>query len=193
MRLPDTAHTSRPWRIHEIASGFRLEDVWALSTPGGPDDFPRLVRLIAAGGLADNPNGAVRALWAFRRKAGELFGWDDPDNSNKRATLTLRDGLPPDLRSGPVGPEHATLPFTPLYLTSDEWAAELVNGTVHGVMHVGWVGDAAGGYRGQLAILVRPNGRLGAAYMAFIKPFRHLIVYPALTRQIAQAWRRGRR
>ena len=44
MRLPNSAHTSRPWRIHELARDFRLEDVWALPTPGGPADFPRLVR-----------------------------------------------------------------------------------------------------------------------------------------------------
>ena len=43
MRLPDSAHTSRPWRIHQLANDFRLEDVWALPTPGGPDDFPLLV------------------------------------------------------------------------------------------------------------------------------------------------------
>jgi hypothetical protein len=190
MRLPDTAHTSRPWRIHEIAAGFRLEDVWALPTPGGPDDFPRLVRLIAAGGLSDNPSGAVRALWAIRVKAGDLLGWDRPDNSKRRAAPTLRDRLPADLRAGPAGPGHRTLPFTPLYLTGDEWAAELVNRTVHGVMHIGWVGDGAGGYRGQMAVLVRPNGQPGAAYMAFIKPFRHLIVYPSMTRQIGQAWQR---
>jgi hypothetical protein len=36
MRLPDTAHTSRPWRIHELTGDFRLEDVWALPAPGGP-------------------------------------------------------------------------------------------------------------------------------------------------------------
>ncbi|MDF2703344.1 MAG: hypothetical protein K0S10_2290, partial [Rubrobacteraceae bacterium] len=30
MRLPNTAHTSRPWRIHELTRDFRLEDVWAL-------------------------------------------------------------------------------------------------------------------------------------------------------------------
>ena len=35
MRLPDAAHTDRPWRIHEVARDFRLEDVWALPTPGG--------------------------------------------------------------------------------------------------------------------------------------------------------------
>jgi hypothetical protein len=27
MRLPNTAHTSRPWRIHEFTRDFRLEDV----------------------------------------------------------------------------------------------------------------------------------------------------------------------
>src|SRR5213596_345770 len=41
MRLPNTAHTSRPWRIHELTHDFRLEDVWALPGVGGPDDFPR--------------------------------------------------------------------------------------------------------------------------------------------------------
>src|SRR6266540_5252970 len=49
MRLPNTAQTSRPWRIHELTQDFRLEDVWALPTPGGADDFRRLVHLIASG------------------------------------------------------------------------------------------------------------------------------------------------
>ena len=35
MRLPNTAHTQRPWRIHAIAPDFAVEDVWALPTPGG--------------------------------------------------------------------------------------------------------------------------------------------------------------
>lgn len=49
MRLPKRAHTSRPWRIYELARDFRLCDVWALPTPGGPGDFPRLVRQIVSG------------------------------------------------------------------------------------------------------------------------------------------------
>ena len=39
------------------------------------------------------------------------------------------------------------------------------------------------------AVLVKPNGLLGAAYMAAIRPFRHLIVYPALLRQIERLTR----
>jgi uncharacterized protein DUF2867 len=42
-----------------------------------------------------------------------------------------------------------------------------------------------------MAVLVRPNGLLGAAYMAAIRPFRHLIVYPAMIRQIERAWRQA--
>ena len=55
MRLPNAAHTSRPWRIHALTPDFRLEDVWALPTPGGPDDFPRLVRQFTAGDPSTQP------------------------------------------------------------------------------------------------------------------------------------------
>jgi hypothetical protein len=40
-----------------------------------------------------------------------------------------------------------------------------------------------------MAVLVKPNGRFGRVYMAAIKPFRHLIVYPAMLRQIEREWR----
>jgi hypothetical protein len=189
MQLPDCAHADRPWRIHELTGDFRLEDVWALPTPGGPDDFSRLVRTIAAGNPEENSPPVARALWALRWKLGELFGWDDADTGLGSRVPTLRDRLPADLRDGASGPGFETLPFTPLYLLEDEFAGEIANKTVHGVMHIGWVEDPAGGYRGQLAVLVKPNGALGSAYMAAIRPFRHLIVYPPLIRHIGRQWR----
>ena len=91
MRLPDTAHTSRPWRIHALTPDFRLEDVWALPTPGGPDDFPRLLEVITgydpARGLLGGGSRALRAPLEDRRgarmgrRAGRrrwLAGADDP-------------------------------------------------------------------------------------------------------------------
>ena len=78
--------------------------------------------------------------------------------------------------------------FSPLYELDDEWAAELINATVHGVIHLGWVPDETGGYRGQMAILVKPNGPLGRAYMAAITPFRYLIVYPRMLKSIGRKW-----
>lgn len=189
MRLPNTAHTSRPWRIHELTRDFRLEDVWALPTPGGPDDFPRLVQLFASFDPFRSSSAAVRTLFAIRRRVGERLGLDDPEAGLGSRVPRLLDRLPADLRDGPSGPESEVLPFTSLYLTEDEWAAEIANRTVHGVLHLGWVPDDTGGYRGQMAVLVKRNGLLGAAYMAAIAPFRHLIVYPPMLRGIERDWR----
>ncbi|WP_026316589.1 DUF2867 domain-containing protein [Actinokineospora enzanensis] len=189
MRLPDTAHTVRPWRIHEIAPDFHLEDVWALPTPGSAGDFPRLVRLAANRDYGDTPSHAARALVAFRRTLGAWFGWDAADSGVGTRVATLRERLPADLSAGPTGPEFPNRPFTSVYLTENEWASEIANRTVHAVMHLGWVPDGAGGYRGQMAVLVKPNGRLGRAYMKAIAPFRYLVVYPPLIRHFGQAWR----
>jgi hypothetical protein len=187
--LPDTAHTSRPWRIHELAGDFRLEDVWELPTPGGPDDFPRLVQQFAAADPSQSLPAPARALWALRLKLGELFGWDDEKDGLGSRVATLRERLPADLRDAPAGPDSDSFPFRPLYLLEDEWAGEIANRTMHGVMHLGWVPDGNGAYHGQMAVLVKPNGRFGRAYMAAIRPFRHLIVYPALMRRIGRGWR----
>src|ERR687891_33384 len=191
MRLPNIAHTSRPWRIHELTRDFRLEDVWALPGSARPDDFPRLVQLIASLDPSQGSSRAVRTLWAIRWKVGELLGWDDPDAGLGSRVPTLRDRLPADLRDAPSGPAFDALPFTPLYLTDDEFAAEIANQTVHGVMHLGAVPDGTGGYRAQVAVLVKPNGLFGNAYMAAIRPFRHLIVYPALMREARELWERN--
>jgi hypothetical protein len=193
MRLPSTAHTSRPWRIHELTHDFRLEDVWALPTPGGPDDFPQLVAGIASGNLSQRSSRAVRTLWAIRRKVGALLGWDGPDAGVGVRVPTLRDRLPADLRDAPSGPDFGARPITSLYLLENEFAAEIANQTMHGILHLGWVPDQTGGYRGQMAVLVKPNGLLGTAYMAAIRPFRHLIVYPQMTQQIERAWQASAR
>ena len=190
MRLQNSEHMYRPWRIHEIAPDFRLEDVWEFPGRVGPDDFPRAIELLAAYDTAESSAAAVRALFALRWKLGALLGWDSPEAGVGSRVPTLRDRLPADLREAP-GPEFGRLPFTSLYQVHDEWAAEIVNRTVHGVLHIGWVPDGTGGYRGQMAVLVRPNGTLGRAYMAAISPFRHLVVYPPLLREIGRDWRAG--
>ncbi|TMM19122.1 MAG: DUF2867 domain-containing protein [Actinobacteria bacterium] len=188
MRVPNEAHSSRPWRIHELTHDFRLEDVWALPGLRGPDDFPRLVQLIASYELSESSSSAVRTLVAIRWRLGELLGWDAPRGGRGSGAAMLRDRLPADLRDAPSGPDIAAAPSTSLYLLADEWAVEIANRTVHGVLHVGRVPDQAGGVRGQLAVYVKPNGLLGTAYMAAIRPFRHFIVYPAMLREIERAW-----
>ena len=96
--------------------------------------------------------------------------------------------MPADLHDAPAGPEFDT-PFRSVYLTNDEWAAELANRTVHAVMHMSWVPDDAGGYRGQMAVLVKPNGLFGWLYMAGIARSGACSFTRRLMRDFEQTWR----
>jgi hypothetical protein len=191
MKLPNTAHESQAWRIREIAPDFTVEDVWSLPAHGGPEDFQTLLELLIAGDPANGESHATRLLWRARWRLGSWLGWDDADELPIPGTgeASLADRLPDDLRDTAADLEFVSLPFTSLYRTNVEFAAELSNRTVHGVMHLAWVDQGEGRYQGQMAVYVKPRGRAGKAYMALIKPFRHWIVYPALTRQTAVAWR----
>ncbi|MFB6840514.1 DUF2867 domain-containing protein [Streptomyces sp. NPDC056361] len=189
MRLPRTAHTSHPWRIHEIAGDFQVEDVWELPVTGGPDDLERLVRQFTGENRTALSAPVVRTLFAVRWKLGALLGWDKPAAGLGGRVETLRDRLPDDLRAGARGPDLRAVPFTSVYQAHDEWVAESANRTVHAVMHIGWVPDGAPGrHRARMAVLVKPNGLLGAVYMAGIKPFRYLGVYPKLLGAIGREW-----
>ena len=94
MRLPATAHTSRPWRIHELTPDFRVEDVWALPTPGGRDDLPRLVSQFAERNFAAGAPLQVRFLWDLRWKLGELLRLDREQDGVGSRVATLRGRLP---------------------------------------------------------------------------------------------------
>jgi hypothetical protein len=130
-RLPNSAHTSRPWRIHEITPDFRLEDVWALPVRGEESDFPALVQGFAAGDPSQGFSWLARALWSTRWKVGELLGWDEAKTGLGAMVPTLRERLPGDLLDAP-GPGFDALPFISLYLIENEFAAEIANRTMHG-------------------------------------------------------------
>jgi hypothetical protein len=202
-RLPNTAHTSRPWRAHEFTGDFELEDVWELPTPGGPDDLARLVQWVNTPEyereVLDAAPVVFRALFALRWKLGRLFGWDEPAAGVGGRVRSLRERLPPDLLEAPRGPDRRSAPgrpdvggpplFSSIYQTHDEWLTEFSNETVHSLMHIGWVPDDSGsGYHAQMAVLTKPNGWLGKAYMAAIKPFRYALIYPMLLRSIERQW-----
>jgi hypothetical protein len=182
MRLPSSAHTSQPWRIHDLTRDFRLEDVWQLPGFGSADGFPRVVARTASQDPARSGSWAVRTLFAARWRIGQLLGWDDPNSGLGQRVTTLRERLPEDLRRT-HGPEFVALPFSSLYLLENEFAAEVANRTMHGVMHLGWVAQPSGRFAAQMAVLVRPNGLLGTTYMGAIRPFRHLVVYPGILRE----------
>ena len=101
---------------------------------------------------------------------------------------SVRERLPDDLAAGPRGPDLADPPFRSVFQTHDEWVAETANGTVHALVHVGWVRCDDGVYGAQATVLVRPNGRSGRLYMALSRRSGCMIVYPRVLRAIGRRW-----
>jgi Protein of unknown function (DUF2867) len=191
MRLSNGEHEAHAWRIGEVAPDFKLEDAWSLPAQGGLEDFATLLEVIASLDPAKSRSRATRTLFAIRYRLGGWLGWDDAPQAlaiphDTETTLSAR--LPADLRDTATPLSLRATDFTPLYRTDVEWAAEISNQTVHAVIHLAWVEQGKGLYRGQMGVYVKPRGKLGAAYMRAIAPFRHAIVYPALMREIERAW-----
>lgn len=198
MRVPNEVQLARPWRIHTVVADFRLEDVWTLpAIHGERDDFGSVIEMAGRFDPAKADSAPTRVLWGVRDRLGEWFdlgristtaGTDNRLPIPGTREFSLAERLPDDLRGSANDVHFDRLPFVPLYRTENEFAAEISNQTVHGVMHLAWVDRDDGGHRAQMAVYVKPRGRFGLAYMAFIKPFRYWIVYPALERQLGRAW-----
>jgi uncharacterized protein DUF2867 len=204
MRIPNAAHKSHPWRIRAIVPDFVLEDVWELPVRGGAEDFPLLLELMAASDPANADSLPARLLWRLRDRLGSWFdlgGISAPVEDGEDAAeglpipgtseTSLRERLPEDLQGTAAEVDFGSLPFVPLYRSDSEFAAEISNRTVHGVVHLAWVDQGGGRHQAQMAVYVKPRGHLGQAYMALIKPFRYLWVYPDLLRTIARGWDAG--
>lgn len=196
MRIPNEQHLSRDLRIHALVPDFRLEDVWMLpGIEGSAADFDRAVELMLGLDPLHSSRGAARLLWQVRDLLGRWFGLGEvTEPATGLPPHSLRDRLPAELRGTADGVTYDHLPFVPLYRTETEFAAEVANATVHGVLHLSWITDDGETYQGRMAVYVKPNGWFGTGYLAFIRPFRYLVVYPALERHIAREWRaRGAR
>lgn len=199
MRVPNQVHVEQPWRIHAIAVGFTLEDVWQFpGINGAPGEFDQLICLMTGFDPGATDSFPARSLWRIRDTLGRLFDLGRISTSARRgddsseSEAALVAGLDDDLIGSADGMRFEHLPFRPLYKTADEFAAHLANATVHAVMHLAWAGHGDTRHC-EMAVYVKPNGLFGRSYMAFIKPFRYLVVYPALERQFTATWsRRGR-
>jgi hypothetical protein len=202
VRVPNEVQLSRPWRIHSVVADFTLEDVWTLpAIRGGEDDFGSVVEMAARSDPSNADSAPTRVLWGVRDRLGEWFDLGRISTTASRDNrlpipgtreFSVGERLPENLRGSANDVHFDHLPFVPLYRTENEFAAEISNQTVHGVMHLGWVDRDGGTYQAQMAVYVKPRGRFGRAYMAFIKPFRYWIVYPALERELERAWRHRR-
>lgn len=197
MKLPRSAHDAHPWVISRIAPDFKLLDAWALPVEGRRDEVMSFLERLGAFDPSDAGSRVSNALFRVRLLIGRWLGWDDP--ARKRpipgcTETTLSARLPEHLRGSAEEPEitgamaRIAGGFVPVYRTEDEWAAEISNDTVHGVLHLGLVKRGDGIYRAQMGVYVKARGWPGELYLKLIQPFRYLIVYPALMRRLGRAW-----
>lgn len=192
MRVPNETLDGQAWRIREVLGDFPLEDLWQLPDMTGTQaEFGDLLDQVAGADPSHDAPAAVRFLWNVRDALGRWFGLGEiAAPTDEPPPESLRHNVPADLRGTADDVQFAALPFVPLYRTDTEFAAEVANRTMHGVMHLGWLQVGDDTFIPQMAVFVRPNGIFGRAYMQFIKPFRYAIVYPALEKRMAQQWRR---
>jgi hypothetical protein len=195
VRVPNAVHLKHRWVISEIAHDFDLLDVWALPARGTADEFRAFVETMASFDPSSSGSAASRALFKIRELLGRVLRWDEPSKTRPIPGCTdtsLATRVPQALRGTadelPVSDALRRAGATPLFLTADEAALEIANDTVHGVLHFSLVKEPDGLYRPHMAIYVKPHGLLGQIYLKAIAPFRHLIVYPALMRQIERTW-----
>jgi hypothetical protein len=198
MRAPNDVLKTQRWIIDDIVHDFDVEDIWALPIDGGPDDFEAVIDLMQS---IDFPGSAplpVRLLWGIRDLLGRMFGlgristsaddagaWPPVPGTDERSLIGR---VPAELRNTATDSHLTDKPFRPLYLTDTEVADEISNRTMYGVMHLAWVDQGGGRYQAHMTVYVKPRGALGKAYMAFIKPFRYAIIYPALMRHLERGW-----
>jgi len=189
MRVDPAAFQKIDLRCHAFLDDVRLHDVWAIPLQdGGPDRTMADFRALMLGDRRPPPSIAVRALFALRWRLGRVLGWDDdghdPPDASYVHRLTEADRVqsrvPPGTREGR---------FRVLYVLRDEALSEIRNATVHGFLALALT-HREQGYVVYMAIYVKAVSRFTPLYMALIDPFRRFVVYPALGRQVQQAWLR---
>ena len=175
-------------RAHELLAGVPLHDVWVVDLPGGGadrtiTDVQPLLRFDRVSQL----NWVVRCLFGLRFVLGRVFGWDDEAKAAVGRASYLSKLSDEDRAGSMVAPGEKDGPFTVLYVGRREAISEARNRTVHAFLVLALV-PRGPDYRLYWAVYVAPVGRLTAAYMALIDPFRRRVVYPAILRYVRRRW-----
>ena len=183
MRLSPESFRQLPLYTHTFLSDVPLHDVWAIPLPNArPDLTLRQVMALMQTTQPRQVNPIVRTLFGLRWFLGRLFGWDK--KTGKTATLSYIDRLPPAERARSLEvPGRQNGLFRVVYTFENESLGEIINGTVHAFSLL-TLQPAERGHTLYWAIYVKKINRLTPFYMALIDPFRRLLVYPAITKNI---------
>lgn len=192
MQINTNEHYNQPWIVHDLLADFEVEDVWQFPVElENEHTIPHFQNqlFVAMDQLAQK--GIPGILFKLRFALGKLFGWDKTDetpvNTLEKGSLRERYAIKYKIHKSdliPIG--HAD--FKPVYSKDDESLAEISNATVHAGLHLSKIKEGKI-FRVQMAVYVKPKGIFGKFYMALIKPFRLVFVYPAMMRLVGRHWK----
>lgn len=186
MRIDQREYRALPLRAHALLHDIPLEDVWVIPLAGGGAGRSiQEVRAVFIEATEAAP-AIVKGLFRIRERIGAICGWDQPNPDWNNETCAYR--LSPADRA-----RSTALPGTPdgrlsfLYRFENEQLSEVRNATVHAFLSLS-IRQTPGGCLAYLAVYVKPVHRLTRLYMLVIAPFRRLVVYPAMIRNVERMW-----
>lgn len=191
MKVKNEEHYKQSWIVHDLLADFEVEDVWEFpailtkkhTIPVFQNELFSAMELLSKKGLPG-------LLFKLRFFLGALFGWDKIKdtkiNQLKPGSIREKYANKYKLQASDL-PPTGNADFETVYIKEEESLAEISNATVHAGLHLSKVPNGKN-YKVLMAVYVQPKGILGKFYMALIKPFRLVIVYPAMMRIVGAHW-----
>jgi len=185
-RIPIQDHLALPWRVHQLAVDYEVEDVWRFPVVLRDEHDLATFRDQMTSGIGTmNRFNPARVLLALRVAIGRRLGWDQVEAGTGRQ-LRARYAAVEGLTGGEKVLSGAE--FAEVYDLGNEYLSEIENRTVQAALHLGRVPTGDGTATVHLTVYVKPKGWLGRMYMWAIKPFRLWVVYPAILRAASRRW-----
>jgi Protein of unknown function (DUF2867) len=177
-----------PLRVHAFLADVPLHDVWAVDLPrtAEPVTLAEFNPFGTQHRAVERPLSPARALFDLRLILGRMFALEAEPQDAAAASFVSR--LTPEDRAHSLAEPRAPAGmFRVVYRFENEALLEVHNRTVHGAMATALL-DTAQGYRFYIAVYVVNTTWFTPIYMALIDPFRRLIIYPAMLKNIRAAW-----
>src|SRR5262245_43637112 len=173
-------------RVHDFLAGVPLHDVWAIDLPRTRPGITLNVFLNRPSADCFRVSPVARALLKFRFFIGRMFGWDrEPAVTAWESFATRLTAADRAKSLVPAGTLEGL--FRVVYRFANEQLLEVINRTVHAAALSALV-ERTSTYRFYFGVYVRNVSRFTSLYMTLIDPFRQLVVYPSMLRNLRASW-----
>ncbi|CAN5765014.1 hypothetical protein BH24ACI3_BH24ACI3_08050 [soil metagenome] len=182
-----------PLFANRFLAGVPLKSLYRLDLPGGSEGMTVLDIKEAVGFHTDQLEAGIltKSLFWLRGWIGRIFGWDEAD------ALAESVSFLPRMTADEIGrfriePGKKEGISRVLYCFENEFAAEIINKTVHCF----WVmakERTSSGYALYMAVYGRKLNWFTPIYMALVMPMLKWIIYPALKKSVMRNWHKARK